>query len=385
MKSTLRRLLFTISLLALISSCASNYRIDEQTWNEAPAAGGPISIERVGSNSLLYSRLMVWLAGLSDRVKTSYGVDLYRVEYFTQGEDGELVPASGLLTLPRTEELKGILSWQHGTTVTREQVPSLPTLDEGVLASIAFAGHGYVLLAPDYIGLGQSELNHPYYHRESSVNSIRNLIHAARVILERRGVPVPDSLYLVGFSQGGYNTVATMASLESNPLPNLNLVAGASIAGAFDLGGFSFVNAMEGESQNASLYIAYIVNTYSRVYNYPLDSIFRSPYAETVPSIFSGSLQGQEVVEALPRSPRELFTEDYLNSFDAGDLGWLGMRLSENSNKDWQPHRPLRLYYGNEDIDVSPQDALDQVNRWREQGINIDAIDVGPFNHDVLM
>lgn len=111
-------------------------------------------------------------------------MDLYRLTYITLDKQANLVEATGLLTLPRTQAPIGLLSWQHGTAVTRALVPSAPTPDEGVLASIVFAGHGYILLAPDYVGLGGSDTAHPYYHAETSSANIRDLITAASHVIE---------------------------------------------------------------------------------------------------------------------------------------------------------------------------------------------------------
>lgn len=42
----------------------------------------------------------------------------------------------------------------------------------------------------------------------------------------------------------------------------------------------------------------------------------------------------------------------------------------------------MRLYYGELDVDVSPEEARAQARRWSERGADARAIDVGPFDHD---
>lgn len=368
--------------LGLVSACSS-----ESDWvvpppSTEPARGDVVAIERVGGYSRIFAKAMVWAAGMSDRVSVTHGVDLYRVTYWTQDETENLVTATGLLSRPRGTAANAVLSWHHGTSVTRHLVPSKPTPDEGVLASIAFAGHGYLLLAPDYVGLGGSLLPHPYYHAPTAAANIRDLIKAAQTLYGASQKAWPKRLFMTGFSQGGYNTFAALRDLQRTPLPDVALTAAASIGAPFDLAGFSFPNALKGEAQSASLYLAYIINSYARIYDEPLESVLREPFATHVPQIFSGNLEGDAVVAALPRNPRDLFTPEALARFDAGDWGWVGRYLTENSLVDFVPAVPVRLYYGRNDVDVSPSEAQTQAKRWAAVGKDVVAEDVGPFDHN---
>ncbi len=376
----LRCALFT--LLLVMAGCASTHQLDVSELSDNRQRGDAIALEKVGGYSSFLAKAIVWIAGMSDRVPVSYGVDLYRLTYLTLDENGELAEATGLLTIPRSESAIGVLSWQHGTAVTRSLVPSAPTPDEGVLASLAFAGHGYILLAPDYIGLGGSVLNHPYYHADTAAANVRDMVIAAHSVITESTLAWPEKFFLTGFSQGGFNTMVALRDQEAQPIPNVQLTAAASIAGPFDLAGFSFLNALKGESPSASLYLAYIINTYSRVYDMQLDSVLREPYASTVPDVFNGELDSDAVAEALPQDPRELFLDSVLAELDAGNLGWIGTRLRENSLGSWSPKTPVRLYYGNADTDVSPLEAINQVSRWDEMGLSVIAEDVGAFDHN---
>lgn len=384
MKSFLQKPLLIFLLLVLLVSCA--HRPDIQLTGTDTATpeqnGALISVERIGGYSKLVAQIIVWVAGMSETVPVSNGLDMYRLSYWTSGEDGTPTIATGLLSVPRAERFKAVLSWQHGTAVTRALVPSTPTPDEGVLASIAFAGHGYVLVAADYVGLGGSELPHPYYHAQTAASNIRDLLTAAQSLLRDSNLVWPQSLLMAGFSQGGFNTMVTLRDMETTALPNSTLTAAASIAGPFDLVGFSLPNALKGEAVSTSLYLAYLFNSYSRIYGEPLSEIMNEPYASTLAEIFSGELGGDEVIARLPENPRDLFLAEVLEKYDNGDWGWIGERLQENSLHQWQPDTPLRLFYGSEDIDVSPTEALSQVDRWARAGLEIQAIDVGPFDHN---
>jgi pimeloyl-ACP methyl ester carboxylesterase len=372
-----------LALLAVaLFACRSGLDLP-LSMDPATARRGDIrSVERVAVYPFWLAKGLVWWSGMSARLPVEHGTTLYRVEYWTQGPAGDTVVASGLVALPRTRELRGIVSWQHGTATERSEVPSKPTPDEGVVASVAFAGHGYLLAAPDYLGLGASPGRHPYYHAESTAASVVDLLRAARRLAEAEGFAWPDKLFLSGFSQGGHATLAALRELQEADEPGLRVTAAAPIAGPFDLSGLSFPRALEGEAQSSSLYLGYLVASYSRVYGEPLGSTLLPQHARAVEELFDGSHGGEAIIEALPRDPREMFQPEFLEAFEARRPNWLVDRLRENDLVALTPRVPVRLYYGGLDVDVSPEEARAQARRWSERGIDARAIDVGPFDHD---
>lgn len=254
------------TLVLLVLACRSGLDLP-RAMDPATARRGDVrSVERVAGYPFWLAKGLVWWSGLSTRLPVEHGTTLYRVEYWTRSPAHDTVVASGLVALPRTRALRGVVSWQHGTTTLRSEVPSKPTADEGVVASLAFAGHGYLLAAPDYLGLGVSEGRHPYYHSESAAASVVDLLRAARRVAEARGFAWPEKLFLAGFSQGGHATIAALRELEAADEPGLRVTAAAPIAGPFDLSGLSVPRALEGEARSSSLYLGYMVASYSRVY-----------------------------------------------------------------------------------------------------------------------
>jgi pimeloyl-ACP methyl ester carboxylesterase len=201
-------------------------------------------------------------------------------------------------------------------------------------------------------------------------------------MVEARGWVWPDTLLLAGFSQGGHVTIAALRALERNPEPGLRVAAAAPIAGPYDLSGSSFPRALEGEATHSSLYLAYLVSSYARAYGEPIDTVLRPPWDEAAPALFDGEHEAREVMEALPRDPKDLFREDFLDATAAGRPTWLGERLRENDLVDFTPRAPVRLYYGRLDVDVSPEEARRQSRRWRDRGADATAVDVGALDHD---
>ena len=115
-----------------------------------------------------------------------------------------------------------------------------------MLIAAATAGTGHILLAPDYIGLGESRAVHPYMHTKTTVATSIDFLRAARTLVEYLRGEWPASLYLMGFSQGGHATFAVQRELEKLADPRFQVKASAPIAGPFHLRDVSFPQALTG-------------------------------------------------------------------------------------------------------------------------------------------
>jgi pimeloyl-ACP methyl ester carboxylesterase len=370
-------------LVLLACACTPKLPVEPQLDPARAAAGDVARVEALGSYSHLVLRALFWWEGLGDAIATERGVSLYRVEYWTASPSGTLVRASGLLALPRgPAPLRGVVSWQHGTASERAAAPSTPDPDNGVVAAAVFAGHGYLLLAPDYLGFGASTEPHAYYHTKSIAGSVVDLLRAAREVVAAAGRAWPEAIFLTGFSQGGHATLAAQRALETEPIAGLPVRAAAPVAGPVDLAGIALPNALTGRSRFASLYLAWIAVTYARVYDMPLDTVVREPFPRTAPPLFDGAHDGAAIVTALPADPRELLTPVLLAAEESGGDHWFLTRLAENSLLDWTPKAPVRLYYGERDVDVSPEEAISFARRTSARGADVAAESVGDLDHD---
>lgn len=128
--------------------------------------------------------------------------------YKMLGVNGKQVQATSLVFTPKTPApAKGwpIVVWAHGTTGVADQcAPSRNALNiyiEGMIAQLLSAG--YVVVAPDYEGLGEPSGNelHPFLNLKSEAYSITDAVVAARNYL---GAKVSNQWMAVGHSQGGH-------------------------------------------------------------------------------------------------------------------------------------------------------------------------------------
>lgn len=339
---------------------------------EAPNA---VTLTPLRSISTLEARLLLALSGVKG-VGVHHAVDIYRMEYPGLAPDGRPVRLTGLFAVPRGAPARRLASFQHGTATTRDAAPSKPD-GTGLAAAILFAGNGYALVAPDYPGMGGSPGRHPYYVADAIGPAVVGMITAAQQISS-----VPDApVFLSGFSEGGWASLAAMRLLEAQ---GRSVLAAAPVAAPVDLRGVSLPAAMKGGSKSHSLYLAYAAWGQSAYYGHRLDSVLTPQYAALVGRLFAGA-KPDEIVEALPAEPRRMFNPQFLDSYDHGGTHWFLESFAANGLTKFTPKAPVRLYYGSEDADVVPQEALTAAAAMRARGADAAAVDVGPVGHDPSM
>jgi hypothetical protein len=387
----MRRILFSVLLVLVVLAGAigiAAYRavgtfvvaIPESLTGDEP--GKLFAVERTGKYPGFVAQYILNSVDLPDPIDVAYGVSLYRVQYRTTNYDGFLVVASGLVALPNGTELNSVVVYHHGTNAQRRTAPSQRGSQEGVLLAAATAGTGNVLVAPDYIGLGESRAMHPYMHTKTTASTCIDFLHAARALVEHLRGKWPASLYLMGFSQGGHATFAVQRDLERLHDPRFEVKASAPIAGPFHVREVSFPQALTGETRSHAFYLAYIANSYAHIYDQPLKSILTSPYLEKVPVLFDGEHTSEEISAAIPDDPRDLFNPEFLDAYDHGKPHWFLDALAENDVDDWTPVAPVRMYYGDDDVDVLPEEARRAEAAMKQRGADVTAISVGPYDHD---
>jgi pimeloyl-ACP methyl ester carboxylesterase len=309
-------------------------------------------------------------------VPVKSGVALYRLAYTTINAHGALTVASGLFALPTDVEPLGVVSFGHGTDSLTRYVPSAPTLEAEGVAGL-FASGGFALVAPDYLGLGESTGPHPYLHADTEASASLDLLTAARHAARASNVTLPSSVYITGFSQGGQTALALDRAIEIDADSPWQVAAVAPIAGPYDLSGTEFPGMLEGMASSDAAYAAYLALSYLQVYGTatPAD-VFASPYDTQVASLFDGRHAFDEIASALP-SPRALFRPEFVAAVGDGTspFAW---QLRQNDTDLVTPRAPVRLYYGAADVDVPPRNAQVAELAMRSVGVRVTAVDLGP-------
>ncbi len=372
-----RFLLFAV-LLGVLFSCQR-----EETEPVMPA-GTFLSATALSSYDTTFVRMIVnGIEGIG-QVTLAYNVAAVRIIYLTTDPDGEVLPASGLLVMPAATGPFPVLSIQHGTIARRQDVSSEdPMLNEGVVALISGAG-GYITLIPDYLGLGVSKVMHPYLIRDVLAGNVTDMILAVREYLRRQGSSDDGHLYLAGYSEGGYVTLAAHRAIEMNGGPEgLQVVASAPMAGSYDLKLTMDTILSYGVYQSPA-FIAYTLYAYDHYYHWNrLQEIFREPYASLIPGLFDGAHTAGDINGQLPVEIDQLLQADFMKDWETGQMPWLLEALRENSLLDWGPAAPVRLYHGDQDHTVPYWNAVKAREELCKQGgQHISLVTIAGGNHD---
>ena len=113
-----------------------------------------------------------------------FGIDAYKIQYYTNNIHGEESIASGLIVISLNNDCPSSLTSQlHGTIVHKDDVPSRLST-EAQIGYYAASIIGSVVALPDYLGLGDSPGLHPYIHAETKGEACNKSIFESNSIID---------------------------------------------------------------------------------------------------------------------------------------------------------------------------------------------------------
>lgn len=185
--------------------------------------------------------------------------------YKMLGQSGQEVQATSLVFTPNTPPPVGgwpIVVWAHGTTgVADACAPSKAALADSTKDLISkLLAAGYVVVAPDYEGLGTLGI-HPFLNVKSEAFSITDAVVATRNYLSQRNLLTSKKWLTVGHSQGGH---AALGAAQYASRAQLDYKGTVAVAPASNLGGI----LVDGEAQVANAPIDIKIATYAQLDTY---------------------------------------------------------------------------------------------------------------------
>ncbi|MDC5084842.1 lipase family protein [Acinetobacter baumannii] len=185
--------------------------------------------------------------------------------YKMLGQSGQEVQATSLVFTPNTPPPVGgwpIVVWAHGTTgVADVCAPSKAALADSTKDLISkLLAAGYVVVAPDYEGLGTPGI-HPFLNVKSEAFSITDAVVAARNYLSQRNLLTSKKWVTVGHSQGGH---AALGAAQYASRAQLDYKGTVAVAPASNLGSI----LVDGEAQVANAPIDIKIGTYAQLDTY---------------------------------------------------------------------------------------------------------------------
>jgi hypothetical protein len=318
----------------------------------------------------LYGQKLVSATFVGSRTKTQlqnqfslpfiqYGCKYYAVKYTTFDVKGKVDTASGLLSIPDdATKVYPRLVYQHGTSGTRNDVPSINVKSggEGTVTWL-LAGMGYITLAPDYLGLGSSRGYHPYVHAKSEAWVALDLMRAVDTFSLQNGGLFNNQLFITGYSQGGHAGMALHRAIENDPSGEFKVTAAAHLSGPYSIGEVMRDLIL---TDKVYFYPAYIPNTvlgYNEVYGLykNISDFFRAPYAAEVEKLYKNqtgvSDLNDKLITMLTQNegscrPIKLMKDSIINVMKTQPNHPINLALKDNNTyNNWKPKAPMRLFY----------------------------------------
>src|SRR5262245_25746877 len=249
-----------IALVVLVLATAAPAAAEPAPACRQGESGRLIRFERVASHPTAASVRAYfdeWIAFYQDfyrfppdlPVTFDYGFDSYKVTYCTVDAvlPGQATArptvATGMVSVPRKSGPLATVRYLHGTSVSFYDAVSNPNIVgafeargesfDGPPSNAVFAGAGFIYVAPDYLGLGDSPVpRHRCFHAATEASSAVDLLAASRRLLARLDVTQNGELFTFGFSQGGLSALAVHRALEDG---HVAVRGTATVGGVFDV------------------------------------------------------------------------------------------------------------------------------------------------------
>lgn len=336
----------------------------------------------------------IWLRWSGLEAHFDYFPISYNVSYKSLNANGKEETLTGRVIYPANLGRKiigyqaPILLIQHPTQVMRSQSPSrisyLPwefnhDSQLTVTLGMIIASTGYVVVIPDYIGMGDNKSVHPYCH-ESLAYSVVDMVPAALKVYEKSSsvtglIPWDKKkLFLMGFSEGGYATMVAAKELQQNKGKYGYPVTGAAcLDGPYSLSGTMSKLILSADKNFSSPYfLPYVLNGYGSAYaeKYPefsykgavrsdVEGYEGEKFADELAKLMNGDYQADEISNLMRKAPTPAtyagpssILSTTFNKALNDPNSIVSKKLKENNAFNWKPEMPLRMFHHPEDDSV---------------------------------
>jgi len=306
---------------------------------------------------------ILWFAGFEP--VAVYDISVYDIHYESHSENGTIDTLAGLVIIPHSStEAFPIFTYQHGTVILDSQAPSITGISQDnveiLMVSLISAPSGFITVIPDYTGIGDPDKYHPYIiakpHTEALVNMIRCVKQLSIELEGNDGFQLNDQLFLAGYSDGGYATLASQKGIQTDYSDEFSITASFPMAGPYDLSGTMVDYFLSEPEYTQPYYVPYVLTSHLWYYqglDVDFAEYFEPFWADTLPSLFDGTHSGSEINELMPENPLDILLDGVLEEFENDEDHFFRQSLEENTLLDWVPESPTYFYHGMGD-DIVP-------------------------------
>jgi pimeloyl-ACP methyl ester carboxylesterase len=384
-RNSIVKMLICVLFVILISSCNGS---DNGSPPESTASEGNLVSWTAHSSPFKENIVAAIALEVLQIANLTYDVSCYSLVYKTTDVNGALIDASGLLCLPKGKSGAGpLLSFQHGTIFNKTDAPT--TLNSSYYwTGPLFASLGYIAVVPDYLGYGASSaILHPYLHAKTLSSSIVDMLRAAKhfLALPEINIATDGRLFLAGYSEGGYATLAAQKSLEGLPT-EFTVTISEPGAGPYDVSE-TFSSQVKLPTVDGPAYITFLVKSYDMIYIHPskITYYFTQSAAAQLDTLFAGNLSSGAINGALGGSTipiNTLFNQTFLDSFNGPGEADLKAALVANDIYNWKPSAPTIFFHGQDDDLVPYANSAKAVQTMQANGaasVSLHDCNAGPF------
>jgi len=356
--------LLPILLLIFISACGGGSSKTTPT-----KAGDLISVDKLSTRTM--GEIQTELGSIATLIAPRYDVDTYKVIYKTADTKGVLIDVSGLLTIPKKDA--GVasprLSLHHGTILKNQEAPSFN--HQAFSTAVIAASLGYITTEADYIGYGESaERIHPHTQKDTLSGAAIDLLRASKTWLMQQNIAQNKQLFLGGYSEGGYTTLAVQKRIQEDLSNEFTVTASVPAESAYNITATSQLRP--DDRVYTFLFYAYIMKAYDKTYELSLlPDMIRSEYFNVVNTYFDATHSATKINALLPplnSFADNFFKKDFLQRYNNGEITKLNERFAENDLHDWVPSAPTRFFHGRDDRIVPFQPVAELVQDMQNQG-----------------
>ena len=298
---------------------------------------------------------------------------VWRILYTTTLNDTMPAVASATVMAPlnASSTPRPVISWAHGSvgiapkcapSLRKNPIDDVPGLDEVI-------AHGWVLVAPDYTGLGTVEPN-PYLIGEGEARSALDAVRAAR---QMRGLNLDPRTVVWGHSQGGHAALWE-GIIAPHYASNANVIGVIADSPPTDMGALLTIH--RGDPIEASVG-SFVATAYSQFYpDVVFDQIIRATGREIAHKMAALCFDDDGMRAAQPLL-EELGSTPLLANPDSDGLG---NRLRQNDPRGLITV-PLLIVQGLSDQMVSPEITSRYVEERCLAGQNLEYLTFVGLDH----
>ena len=341
---------------------------DDDSVQRGSLVDTPVTVSTLTAAQIDASTAASGLQGLSGKAKCD--VKVVALNYNTIGAKAEATNASAVMLVPGGSAActasSALVAYAKGTDVQKPRTLANPADGETFLLAAMYAAQGYTVVATDYLGFAKSAYAyHPYLHADSEASSVIDSIRAARNASSAVGAVLSGKVMLTGYSQGGHSSMAAHRAAERENADEINIVAGAHLAGPYNLSGSLKV---PGAIAGYQFFVPYIITSWQKVYGgiyTDVTAAFKLPYSTGIETLLpsptltyttlvtTGKLPG--INGETPAQARDLLIQPaFLSDSQTNPNNPLFLAGKKNDLLGWSPKSKTLLCGGAGDPTVPP-------------------------------